>query len=75
MTTLSTLKDLVLSSQVVTDVDINLSEYTKREEFDGNVGLSTITEINNEISVDLSPYAEKSKIGLKYDSDEKKIFI
>lgn len=75
MTTLSVLKDLTLSSQIVTDVDIDLSEYTKREEFDGKVGLSTITDINNEISVDLTPYAEKSKIGLKYDSTEKKIYI
>ena len=77
MTTItsSTLSGLTLDSQVVTSVDIDLSEYTKREEFDGKVGLSTITDINNEISVDLTPYAEKSKIGLKYDSTEKKIYI
>lgn len=60
---------------MVTSVDVDLSEYTKREEFDGKVGLSTITDINNEISVDLTPYAEKSKIGLKYDNTEKKIYI
>lgn len=59
----------------MTDVDINLSEYTKREEFDGKVGLSSIEEIKSEVSPDLTPYAEKSKIGLKYDSDEKKIYI
>lgn len=53
----------------MTGVDI------ERSDFDGKVGLSTITEINNEISVDLTPYAEKSKIGLKYDSVNKEILI
>ena len=100
MTTLSTLKDLALSSNVMIDysitkgdlsdvlsdtvglssieqvnskVSVDLTPYAKTSDFNDKVGLSSIDEIGEGLSI--SQFAQKSRIGLMYDKDAKKIFI
>lgn len=50
-----------------------MTPYAKTADFDDKVGLSTIDEIGEGLSI--SQFAQKSHIGLMYDKDAKKIFI
>ena len=50
-----------------------MTPYARTSDFDGKVGLSTLNEISSGLSI--NEYAKKSLVGLKYDSDEKKIYI
>lgn len=66
MTTLSTLKDLALSSEVMIDYSITKGDLS--DVLSDTVGLSSIEQVNSKVSVDLTPYAKTAdfddKVGL-----------